>query len=182
MVSPHQDPNPLLTPYKMGNFNLSHRIVLAPLNRMRSYNNVPQPHALLYYSQRASKGGLLITGATGVSDTAQGYPNTHGIWTKEQVEAWKPIVDAVHAKGAIFFCQIWHVGRVSNSGQEIWSSHHNTHSHSQHHQHSQQDRLAALSLTYKKIQFNQLQEIPQPKLFPLAQHQPQLLPVGLQSQ
>ena len=42
------------------------------------------------------------------------YPQTPGIWTKEQVEAWKPIVDAVHAKGGIFFCQLWHVGRVSN--------------------------------------------------------------------
>ncbi|KAH6763834.1 12-oxophytodienoate reductase 2 [Perilla frutescens var. frutescens] len=107
---------PLLTPYKMGNFQLSHRIVLAPLTRQRSYNNVPQPHAVLYYSQRANKGGFLISEATGVSDTAQGYPDTPGIWTKEQVEAWKPIVDAVHAKGAVFFCQIWHVGRVSNTG------------------------------------------------------------------
>ncbi|EOY17386.1 hypothetical protein QUC31_001442 [Theobroma cacao] len=107
---------PLLTPYKLGNFNLSHRVVLAPLTRQRSYNNVPQPHAILYYSQRTSKGGLLIAEATGVSDTAQGYLDTPGIWTKEQVEAWKPIVDAVHAKGGIFFCQIWHVGRVSNSG------------------------------------------------------------------
>lgn len=44
------------------------------------------------------------------------YPHTPGIWTKEHVEAWKPIVDAVHAKGGIFFCQIWHVGRVSNKG------------------------------------------------------------------
>ncbi|XP_061945197.1 putative 12-oxophytodienoate reductase 11 [Populus nigra] len=105
---------PLLTPYEMGKFNLSHRIVLAPLTRQRSYNNVPQPHAILYYSQRTTEGGLLIAEATGVSDTAQGYPNTPGIWTKEQVEAWKPIVDAVHAKGGIFFCQIWHVGRVSN--------------------------------------------------------------------
>ncbi|KAJ1384373.1 NADH:flavin oxidoreductase/NADH oxidase, N-terminal [Sesbania bispinosa] len=105
MAAPAQDPIPLLTPYKMGKFNLSHRIVLAPLTRQRSYNNVPQPHAILYYSQRASKGGLLIAEAT-------------GIWTKEQVEAWKPIVDAVHAKGGIFFCQIWHVGRVSNSGYQ----------------------------------------------------------------
>ena len=44
------------------------------------------------------------------------YPNTPGIWTKEQIEAWKPIVDAVHAKGGIFFCQIWHAGRISNRG------------------------------------------------------------------
>ncbi|GFQ00590.1 12-oxophytodienoate reductase 1 [Phtheirospermum japonicum] len=107
---------PLLTPYKMGKFQLSHRVVLAPLTRQRSYNNIPQPHAILYYSQRASKGGLLLSEATGVSDTAQGYPHTPGIWTNEQVEAWKPIVDAVHAKGAVFFCQIWHVGRVSNTG------------------------------------------------------------------
>ncbi|XP_068659663.1 putative 12-oxophytodienoate reductase 11 [Aristolochia californica] len=99
----------------MGNFDLSHRIVLAPLSRQRSYGNVPQPHAILYYSQRTTKGGLLITEATGVSDTAQGYPDTPGIWTKEQIEAWKPIVKAVHDKGGVFFCQIWHVGRVSNT-------------------------------------------------------------------
>ncbi|KAL2349463.1 hypothetical protein Fmac_003463 [Flemingia macrophylla] len=115
MAAPAEDPIPLLTPYKMGKFNLSHRVVLAPLTRQRSYGNVPQPHAVLYYSQRASDGGLLIAEATGVSDTAQGYPQTPGIWTKHQVQAWKPIVDAVHAKGAIFFCQIWHVGRVSDS-------------------------------------------------------------------
>ncbi|KAK8970460.1 putative 12-oxophytodienoate reductase 4 [Platanthera guangdongensis] len=88
--------------------------VLAPLTRSRSYGNVPQPHAILYYSQRTTKGGLLIAEATGVSETAQGYPSTPGIWTKEQIEAWKPIVKAVHDKGGIFFCQIWHVGRVSN--------------------------------------------------------------------
>ncbi|CAL5051820.1 unnamed protein product [Urochloa decumbens] len=107
---------PLMTPYKMGQFELSHRVVLAPLTRCRSYGNVPQPHAAVYYSQRATKGGLLIAEATGVSATAQGYPQTPGIWTQEQVEAWKPIVDAVHRKGGIFFCQIWHVGRVSNNG------------------------------------------------------------------
>ncbi|KAL1206554.1 12-oxophytodienoate reductase 1 [Cardamine amara subsp. amara] len=107
---------PLLNPYKMGDFNLSHRVVMAPMTRQRSYGNIPQPHAVLYYSQRTTPGGFLITEATGVSDTAQGYEYTPGIWTKEQVEAWKPIVDAVHAKGGIFFCQIWHVGRASNRG------------------------------------------------------------------
>ncbi|KAL5650838.1 hypothetical protein ACJX0J_036296, partial [Zea mays] len=106
---------PLLTPYKMGQFELSHRVVLAPLTRCRSYGNVPQPHAAVYYSQRATRGGLLIAEATGVSATAQGYPETPGIWTQEQVEAWKPIVDAVRRKGAIFVCQIWHVGRVSTN-------------------------------------------------------------------
>ncbi|KAL8159406.1 hypothetical protein V2J09_000943 [Rumex salicifolius] len=105
---------PLISPYQMGKFSLSHRVVMAPLTRQRSYNNITQPQAVLYYSQRASKGGLIIAEATGVSDTAQGYPNTPGLWTKEQVEAWKPVVDAVHAKGGVFFSQIWHVGRVSS--------------------------------------------------------------------
>ncbi|KAH6775022.1 hypothetical protein C2S52_012583 [Perilla frutescens var. hirtella] len=63
---------PLLTPYKLGDFQLSHRIVLAPLTRQRSYDYIPQQHAVLYYSQRATKGGLLLTKGTGVSDTAQG--------------------------------------------------------------------------------------------------------------
>jgi 12-oxophytodienoic acid reductase len=90
------------------------RVVLAPLTRERSYGNVPQPHAIQYYQQRATKGGLLIAEATGVSETAQGYKDTPGIWTKKQVEAWKPIVSGVRGKGGVFFCQIWHVGRVSN--------------------------------------------------------------------
>ncbi|KAI9081360.1 hypothetical protein K1719_036701 [Acacia pycnantha] len=107
---------PLLTPYKFGIFNLSHRVVLAPLTRQRSYNNIPQPHAILYYSQRTTNGGLLISEATCISPTAIGYTDVPGTWTKEQIEAWKPIVDSVHAKGGIFFCQIWHAGRVSNSG------------------------------------------------------------------
>ncbi|CAN6178781.1 unnamed protein product [Urochloa humidicola] len=131
----HQEVIPLMTPCKMGQFELSHRVVLAPLTRCRSYGNVPQPHAAVYYSQRATKGGLLISEATGVSATAQGYPETPGIWTREQVEAWKPIVDAVHRKGALFFCQIWHVGRVSNN--EL-----------------QPDRQAPISSTDKGISFN----------------------------
>ncbi|WMV52031.1 hypothetical protein MTR67_045416 [Solanum verrucosum] len=105
---------PLMTPYKMGNFELCHRVVLAPLSRQRSYGNIPQPHAILYYSQRTTKGGLLIGEATVISETGIGCNDIPGLWTKEQVEAWKPIVNAVHAKGGIFFSQIWHAGRVSN--------------------------------------------------------------------
>ncbi|KAF6987127.1 hypothetical protein CFC21_004801 [Triticum aestivum] len=55
---------------------------------------------------------MLITEATGVSAAAQGHRPTPGVWTDEQVEAWRPIVDAVHTKGAVIFCQLWHVGRV----------------------------------------------------------------------
>ncbi|KAK8705761.1 hypothetical protein V6N13_049354 [Hibiscus sabdariffa] len=105
----------LLAPYKMASFSLSHRIVLAPMSRMRSYNFVAQPQAVLYYSQRTTQGGFLIGEASGVSATAQGYLNTPGVWTKEQVEAWKPVLDAVHKKGGIFFCQLWHAGRASDN-------------------------------------------------------------------
>ncbi|KAJ0580149.1 putative 12-oxophytodienoate reductase [Helianthus annuus] len=99
----------LLTPYKMGKFELSHRVVLAPLTRQRCLGYVPQPPMILYYSQRTSKGGFLIAEAAGVSDISQTSPEMPGIWTKEQVEGWKPIVDAVHAKGGIFFCQLIHL-------------------------------------------------------------------------
>lgn len=91
------------------------RVALAPLTRCRSYDHMPQPHAALYYSQRTTPGGLLITEATGISDSCYGYPHTPGIHTDEQVEAWKPIVKAVHDKGGVFVCQIWHVGRTSHT-------------------------------------------------------------------
>ncbi|KAL0754625.1 hypothetical protein Bca101_092293 [Brassica carinata] len=110
---------PLLTPFSMRNFNLSHRIVMAPMARMRSYGSIPQPHAALYYSERATPGGLLISEATGVSETAMAYHDMPGIWTKNQIEAWKPIVDAVHSNGAVFFCQLWHAGRVSHRGVRL---------------------------------------------------------------
>uniref|UniRef100_A0A453J7H1 NADH:flavin oxidoreductase/NADH oxidase N-terminal domain-containing protein n=1 Tax=Aegilops tauschii subsp. strangulata TaxID=200361 RepID=A0A453J7H1_AEGTS len=104
---------PLLTPYKMGDFNLAHRVVLAPLTRCRSYGNLAQPHNALYYAQRAAPGVLLIAEACAVSEAARGYPHVPGLWSQEQVEAWRPVVDAVHAKGAVFFFQLWHTGRVS---------------------------------------------------------------------
>ena len=101
----------------MGAFNLAHRMVLAPMTRCRAYSNVPQPaHMSLYYCQRATPGGLLISEACAVSESARGYPDVPGLWTDEQVQAWKPIVDAVHARGAVFFAQIWHTGRASRSG------------------------------------------------------------------
>ena len=107
---------PLMAPFKMGPFELSHRVALAPMTRCRADGYVPRPHAAVYYSQRATRGGLLIAEGTGVSATAQGFPGSPGIWTPEQVAAWRPVVDAVHRKGALFFCQIAHVGRVSTNG------------------------------------------------------------------
>ncbi|XP_015630712.1 LOW QUALITY PROTEIN: putative 12-oxophytodienoate reductase 9 [Oryza sativa Japonica Group] len=186
----------LLTPYKMGQLNLAHRIVHAPVSRFRSYGSMPQPHNLLYYAQRATPGALLIAEASAVSyaalgrskddaangpihrqrpgppgflfgtnltdynsatdgvkatesgvndrnnlskwwfmsrlnesGNAGGAEESHytlpssldapGLWNQEQIEAWRPIVDAVHAKGALFFCQIWHNGRVFSTDNPV---------------------------------------------------------------
>ena len=75
----------------------------------------------VYYTQRAqgSQGGLLISEATCVSPTAHGYPDTPGIYTEGQTEAWKPIVRAVHENSGIIVCQLWHVGRTSHPGEWV---------------------------------------------------------------
>ncbi|KAG8657115.1 12-oxophytodienoate reductase 3 [Manihot esculenta] len=104
----------LFSPYKMGKFSLSHRVVLAPMTRCRALNGMPNAALVNYYTQRSTPGGFLITEGTLVSPTAPGFPHVPGIYTEEQVEAWKRVVDAVHAKGSIIFCQLWHVGRASH--------------------------------------------------------------------
>ncbi|GLJ44137.1 hypothetical protein SUGI_0920430 [Cryptomeria japonica] len=106
----------LLSPFQMGPlFKLSHRVVLAPMTRCRAINSIPQPCHVNFYSQRTTKGGLLITEANAVSPQAIGFPHSPGIFSEEQVKAWKDVVDAVHAKGGIIFCQLWHVGRASHT-------------------------------------------------------------------
>ncbi|XP_020226584.1 12-oxophytodienoate reductase 3 [Cajanus cajan] len=106
--------SPLFSPYKMGKFNLSHRVVLAPMTRCRGLNGIPQAAHVEYYAQRSTPAGLLITEGTLISPTSSGFPHVPGIYTEEQVEAWRNVVDAVHAKGSIIFCQLWHVGRASH--------------------------------------------------------------------
>ncbi|XP_048133993.1 12-oxophytodienoate reductase 3-like [Rhodamnia argentea] len=104
----------LFSAYKMGKFNLSHRVVLAPMTRCRALNGVPQPALSEYYGQRSTEGGLLITEATPITQEGIGFPHVPGIYTEEQIEAWKKVVDAVHAKGGPIFRQLWHVGRASH--------------------------------------------------------------------
>ncbi|KAL5705529.1 12-oxophytodienoate reductase [Ranunculus cassubicifolius] len=104
----------LFSPYKMGRFKFSHRVVLAPMTRCRALNEIPGNALVEYYTQRATQGGFLITEGTSVSSTAAGFPNVPGIYTKEQTQAWKKVVKGVHDKGCIIFCQLWHVGRASN--------------------------------------------------------------------
>ncbi|MEJ1158790.1 alkene reductase [Prosthecomicrobium sp. N25] len=105
----------LFTPAKFGSIELKNRIVLAPLTRNRARpGTLPSAWAAEYYAQRAG-GGLVITEATQVSDDAQGYPDTPGIHTDEQVAAWRAVTDAVHAAGGRIVVQLWHVGRISHS-------------------------------------------------------------------
>ncbi|MDR6955922.1 N-ethylmaleimide reductase [Ancylobacter sp. 3268] len=104
----------LFEPYTLGRITLSNRVVLAPLTRNRAGEGlVPSEFAAEYYSQRAGA-GLVITEATQISKQAQGYQNTPGLYTPEQVAAWHKVTDAVHAKGGRIFAQLWHVGRVSH--------------------------------------------------------------------
>ena len=105
---------------RLGTHHLKHRIVMAPLTRMRAQQpgNVPSELNARYYAQRASAGGLLITEATQISPRGQGYPATPGIHSKEQVEGWRLLTEAVHEKGGLIFLQLWHVGRISHSSHQ----------------------------------------------------------------
>lgn len=107
----------LFTPLKVGPYQLSHRIAMAPLTRMRadSASLAARPLNAEYYSQRATKGGLIIAEASQISPEGRGAPNTPGIHSAEQIKGWREVTDAVHAKGGIIFLQLWHMGRVSHS-------------------------------------------------------------------
>ncbi|WP_341314566.1 alkene reductase [Paraburkholderia sp. IMGN_8] len=107
--------NKLFSRTHVGPFELNHRVVLAPLTRMRTEEgNVPGDLMVDYYAQRASEGGLLITDATAVSPLGIAYVDAPGIYTDAQVKGWKRVIDAVHAKGARIFLQMWHAGRQAH--------------------------------------------------------------------
>jgi NADPH2 dehydrogenase len=124
----------LFQPIQVGELNLRHRVVMAPLTRFRaSDDHVPGPHHTVYYSQRASAPGtLIITEATYISPEAGGFGNAPGIWSEEQIHAWKEVrradthvlslsnsiqfqkvTSAVHAKGSYIFLQLWALGRTA---------------------------------------------------------------------
>ncbi len=107
----------LFTPLELGPVRLAHRVVMAPLTRLRSRQpgDVPDTLNALYYGQRASVGGLIITEATAISPAARGYAGAPGIHSPEQVAGWGRVVDAVHARGGRIFLQLWHAGRISHS-------------------------------------------------------------------
>ncbi|MCE4222332.1 alkene reductase [Methylobacterium sp. C25] len=105
----------LFDPIRLGALELPNRILMAPLTRGRgTRQHVPTPLMADYYAQRAGA-GLIITEATGISQEGLGWPYAPGIWNQPQVEAWKPIIKAVHDRGGRIVCQLWHMGYLVHS-------------------------------------------------------------------
>ncbi|KAI0319173.1 NADH:flavin oxidoreductase/NADH oxidase [Amylostereum chailletii] len=108
--------NPLLfQPFQLGEITLQHRVVMAPLTRVRANaSHVQGDLNRIYYEQRAhTPGTLIVTEATVIAPEGGGYSNVPGIWTEEQIAGWKPIVDIVHAKGCYIYSQLWAIGRAA---------------------------------------------------------------------
>jgi N-ethylmaleimide reductase len=109
----------LFTPVKVGSHVFSHRVVLAPLTRMRAEEGaVPGDLMAEYYGQRASKDALLIGEATIAAPNGNGYLGAPGLYDDSQIAGWKKVTDAVHAKGAKIFLQLYHAGRQSHADMQ----------------------------------------------------------------
>jgi N-ethylmaleimide reductase len=114
-------PNPeaashLFTPQRLGRYTLSHRVVLAPMTRLRTIQpgDIPSPMMIDFYGQRASAGGLEIVEGVSVSIPARSYLGAASFFHDGQVEGWEAIAKAVHAKGGRIFMQLIHGGRQSH--------------------------------------------------------------------
>ena len=104
----------LLDPLQIGEINLPNRLIMSPLTRLRGTpDHLPTQLMVEYYTQRASA-GLIISEGIPVVPQGVGYANVPGIWSPEQVEAWKLVTRSVHCAGGRIFAQIWHVGRISD--------------------------------------------------------------------
>jgi NADPH2 dehydrogenase len=105
----------LFKPLKVGTMTLQNRIGMSPLTRFRSDEaHVPLPMVAEYYAQRASTPGtLLVSEATFMSRASGGYDNVPGIYNQAQIDAWKTVTDAVHARGSYIYCQLWDLGRTA---------------------------------------------------------------------
>ena len=104
----------LFDPIQAGDLHLANRIAMAPLTRNRSPRAVPRDITATYYAQRASA-GLLITEGTAITHQGQGYSDVPGLYGTEQLDGWKRVTQAVHARGGKIVTQLWHVGRVSHT-------------------------------------------------------------------
>jgi len=105
----------LFTPVRVGPFEIAHRVVLAPLTRMRAEDGaIPGELMAEYYAQRTSPGALLIGEATIAAPNGNGYLGAPGLYDDSQIAGWRRVTDAVHAKGGRIFLQLYHAGRQSN--------------------------------------------------------------------
>ncbi|WCM93214.1 alkene reductase [Acidovorax sp. NCPPB 2350] len=104
----------LFDPLQAGDLALANRIAMAPLTRNRAPDAIPQDITATYYAQRASA-GLLISEATAISHQGQGYADVPGLYGTEQLDGWKKVTAAVHARGGKIVTQLWHVGRISHN-------------------------------------------------------------------
>lgn len=103
----------LFDPIRLGAIAAPNRVLMSPLTRQRATaDHVPVPMMVEYYRQRAGA-GLIISEGTGISQGALGWPNAPGLWTDQQVEAWKPVTAAVQEAGGRIVAQIWHLGRLA---------------------------------------------------------------------
>ena len=103
----------LFSPFTLGRLSLANRVVMAPMTRSRAINNIPNDLLVTYYAQRASA-GLLITEGTSPSPNGLGYARIPGLYSAEQVNAWKKVTDAVHQRGGKIFVQLMHTGRITH--------------------------------------------------------------------
>lgn len=103
----------LFSPFILGNLPLANRVVMAPMTRSRATDNLPNELLVEYYRQRASA-GLVITEGTSPSANGLGYPRIPGLYSAEQINAWKKVTDAVHEKGGKIFVQLMHTGRITH--------------------------------------------------------------------
>ena len=114
----NQNNKSLLSTFKFGEYELSNRMVMAPLTRSRAGAELePRAMNVEYYTQRASA-GLIITEATHVFPQGIGYVSTPGIGTEKQIAGWREVTDSVHAAGGKIFLQLWHVGRISHTSMQ----------------------------------------------------------------
>ena len=93
---------------------LNNRIVMAPLTRCMADDSLVPTQAMVEYYARRADTGLIISEATIIRPDGQGYPNTPGIFSQEQIAGWRKVTDAVHEKGGKIFVQLWHTGRVAH--------------------------------------------------------------------
>ncbi len=120
----------ITSPLRIGDLDLKHRVILAPLTRRRADDqHVPLDLVREYYAQRACvHGTLLISEGTFISERAGGMENVPGIWNDAQIKQWRTITDAVHDRGSYIFCQLWALGRAADpqvlakTGNDVISS------------------------------------------------------------